>query len=312
MKNTIKIIALCMVLCLSFCACAPATGGDQETTEQKKEIMQKEDPKQDDTINLLMIGNSFCYYYTDELYGMAEAAGIKMRVCNIYYSGCTLEKHWEWWKNGESNYEFTITDENGRTTQEGVNLEYCLQQYNWDFISLQGSSGDLTKNTAQAVAESNELYYTELFAYLKEQYPQSQYLWHQTWAYQIGYDRNNFKMENAEQQKEYDAKMLEYSKIICEKVGAERVNTGEAWSLLRLCDYDNLCARKAVDGGIGDYYHDGDIGGGQYLNACVWFETITGQNCMGNTFRPVAYTLDEAFIGVLQKAAHTAVETKQS
>ena len=40
-------------------------------------IFQKSDPSQDDTINILMIGNSYCYYFLDELYGVLEAAGVK-------------------------------------------------------------------------------------------------------------------------------------------------------------------------------------------------------------------------------------------
>ena len=68
-------------------------------------------------------------------------------------------------------------------------------------------------------------------------------------------------------------------------------------------------AGKLVDDGI----HDGDMGGGQYLNACVWFEVITGKSCIGNTFRPeykfinVDCSLTEEKIAVLQQAAHDAV-----
>ena len=71
----------------------------------------------------------------------------------------------------------------------------------------------------------------------------------------------------------------------------------------------NLCARTSVNNGEGDYYHDGDIGGGQYLNACVWFEVITGQSCVGNTYRP-DYVLDtDITYEALQQAAHQAVQS---
>lgn len=68
-----------------------------------------------------------------------------------------------------------------------------------------------------------------------------------------------------------------------------------------------LCARLGSNGNLGDYSHDGDIGGGQYLNACVWLETLTGTSCIGNTFRP-NYDLSEDMIDMLQQAAHEAVE----
>ena len=80
--------------------------------------MQDYDPAQDDVINVLMIGNSFCYYFVEELYGVAAAAGVNMKVCNVYYSGCKLNQHWTWWKTGESNYQYFETDANGRKIQE--------------------------------------------------------------------------------------------------------------------------------------------------------------------------------------------------
>ena len=83
-------------------------------------------------MNILMIGNSLCYYYVEELYGMLEATGIKANVCNVYYSGCSIAQHWAWWKSGEANYDFFVTNENGRVKTTSTDLEWCLQQQNWD------------------------------------------------------------------------------------------------------------------------------------------------------------------------------------
>ena len=44
----------------------------------------------------------------------------------------------------------------------------------------------------------------------------------------------------------------------------ERVNTGDAWHIVRQGGYDNMCARIGINNDLGDYSHDGDIGGGQY------------------------------------------------
>jgi hypothetical protein len=84
--------------------------------------------------------------------------------------------------------------------------------------------------------------------------------------------------------------------------------------IVREGGYDNLCARIGKgQNNEGDYYHDGDWGGGQYLTACVWFECLTGQSCIGNTYRP-EYTaagqdlsLSEDLVQSLQEAAHAAV-----
>lgn len=315
-RRTISLmLALLLLVCFMLPACAK--NDTSETTEETAmEIYQKSDPSQDDTLNILMIGSSFCYYYVEELYGMLDAAGIKANVCNVYYSGCPLEKHWSWWKNGEANYEYFITNADGRVKTEGVNLEWCLQQQNWDIISLQESTSKVFSVGAETHLAVSKVWRTEPIDYIKEQFPQSRHLWHQPWTYQIGYDRNDYKMETFEQQEENEQEIKKYCVAVCEELELERVNTGEAWQIVRKeYNYDNMCARIGKgDNNEGDYYHDGDWGGGQYLNACVWFEVITGQSCIGNTFRPeysakgVDLSLSEENVEMFQEAAHKAVE----
>ena len=278
-------------------------------------IMQKNDPAQDDELNILMIGNSFCTNYSVELYGMLTAAGYKnVNVCSVYYDGCKLEQHWTWWKSGEANYRFYTTNENGRNYVDSVNLEYCLKQHNWDIISLQEALSNIRKksnNNAQTHLQQTQTYRTDLLGYLKEQFPQSRHAWHDTWSFQIGYDRNDYKMETVEQQQADRQVMKDFVLATCKEFDLERINSGDAWQIVRQGGYDNLCAQQNKNNGLGDYYHDGDIGGGRYLNACVWFEFITGQSCIGNTYRP-DYVLDESLLLTLQEAAHKATELKLS
>ena len=305
MKKVLSLVLALLTASTLLFGCAPAEQAP-ETTKGVENIMQKEDPKKDDVLNILMVGNSFSYSFVDELYDMAKAAGIKMRICNIYASGCSTEKHWKWWKSGEANYEeFWTTDDEGRRKQTGVNLEYCLKQYNWDVISLQEASGAVRLNTAEQALESSHTYRKELIAYFKEQFPQSRHVWHQTWAYQIGFDDYGYKVEDTTEQNAYYERMKKVAVSTCEEFGLERINSGDAWQIARANPVvgDHLCEKA---NGKCDYYHDGDMGGGQYLNACVWFEVITGQSCIGNTFRP-AYAISEEKIIALQQAAHEAV-----
>lgn len=279
-----------------------------------KDIYQTSDPALDDTLNILMIGSSFCYYYVEELHGMLKAAGIKANVCNVYYNGCPLEKHWNWWKTGEGHYDYFITNDEGRVKTAGVNLEWCLQQQNWDIISLQESTSRIFKPGAATHLETSKVWRTELWAYLKEQFPMSRYFWHQPWTYQLGLATNGYEMKSFEQQQYNTDQVMEYAIAVCKELDLERVNTGEAWQIVRKdYGYDNLCARigKGVNNS-GDGYHDGDLGGGQYLNACVWFEVITGQSCIGNTYRPLynnsaELSPTEDQILMFQAAAHKAV-----
>lgn len=314
MKAILRVVAA--LLCIaSTAALLPACANTAEPLTTTKEepalnIMQKTDPAQDDTLNILMIGSSFCYYYVEELHGMLKAAGIKARVCNVYYSGCPLSSHWEWWKSGEANYDFFVTDDTGRNKTELTNLEYCLQQGNWDIISLQESTSKIRNSGAQVHMAITNTYLTDLWGYLKEQFPMARYLWHQPWSYQVGYDRNGYQMKDLAQQLADTIPVKDYAIAVCKAFDLERINSGEAWDIVRQNGYDNLCARQSINAGVGDYYHDGDIGGGQYLNACVWFEVITGQSCIGNTYRPdyQGVQLSEDLIKLLQESAHQAIE----
>ena len=150
-----------------------------------------------------------------------------------------------------------------------------------------------------------------------EQFPAARMMWHQPWSYQIGYDRSGYQMTSFQQQQADMEAVQAYCMAICKEFGIQRVNTGEAWQIVRgEYGYDELCARLGKgDNHEGDFYHDGDIGGGQYLNACVWFEIITGINPVGNTYAPtykyngVTYELDSDITFLeLQEAAHKAVE----
>lgn len=315
MKRFFHLALTLMLICSLLGACGNVQGTQPTEAQEAKEtglpmnIMQKSDPAQDDTLNILMIGSSFCYYYVEELWGMLNAAGIKARVCNVYYSGCPLESHWQWWKSGEAHYEFYITDENGRVKTESVNLEYCLKQGNWDIISLQESTHKIRNGGGEQHLNNTKTYLDDLWGYIKEQFPQSRHFWHQPWAYQVGADKNGVQMTDLAMQLAHTLPLKEYAIRVCEEYDLERVNTGEAWHLVRQAGYDQLCARLGVNGDVGDYSHDGDIGGGQYLNACVWYEIITGQSCFDNSYRPVYQnrTLSDDLIKLLQESAHQAV-----
>ena len=83
---------------------------------------------------------------------------------------------------------------------------------------------------------------------------------------------------------------------------------GDAWQLARERDRDIGEGLMGMYGTqFGDAKHDGDTGGGQYLNACIYYEVMTGLSCVGNTWRP-DYDLSEDKLLFLQQVAHDAVK----
>lgn len=272
--------------------------------------------KPDGVLRLLMIGNSSCYYFVEELYGMAEAAGIQMEVCNVYSSGCPLKDHWTWYENKESKYQFFTTNADGRIGVSGVSLEYCLTAQDWDVISLQtGSVQGLAINDGiNPYIEDSEPYLGNLYNLLKERFPDARLMWHQKWEFEIGFPHSDVAKQvpnRANQTARYEIRKA-FGEWVCNTYGVEMVPSGDAWQAARDDEgiLDTLCGRiKTGNLEQGDYSHDGDIGGGQYLNACVWFETLTGVSCLDNTYVPDYgdYVLSTDKMNLLKTYAHNAV-----
>ena len=273
-------------------------------------MMQEYDPAEDEVLNVLMIGNSYCYYYVEELYGMAKAAGIEMFVCNAYYSGCPLNRHWDWWQTDEHNYQYFETDERGRKKYENFSLRQCLQRENWDVITLQEGNGSYRRNGLEGIRKEVEPL-GKLLNVIQKEFPKSKYYWHCTWVPEVGnYNAaSNFRIETKEDEMAWQNAKITIAKEIQKQHGLDYVPTGQAWMEARYNPVigNRLCYRQSKPD---DTSHDGDLGGGQYLNACVWFETLTGQSCIGNTYRP-EYELSEQKIAILQQAAHNAVAAER-
>ena len=288
-------------------------------TETKTEEKVFEDPKEDGEMNILLIGNSYSYYWCDELYGMLAAAGYEnAKIYNVYYSGCKFYQHWEWLVNHENHYQLFCNDKNGRKGTSDVDLPYCLSRENWDVISFQQSGSYVygEKGSEENLRNSVNEHLPLLYKYVNERFPLAKYYWLQSWVHEIGDGSKG--LATLDQQIAITSWQRNVAKEVCSQYGFTRVPCGDAWEMIR---HDpmirengyTLTARIQKGKQIDDLSHDGDIGGGQYLNACVWFEKLLDQSCVGNSFRP-KYELDgrdlslsEAKIALLQKTAHEAV-----
>lgn len=308
-KRLLRLVSLCLVPMLMLGGCGgTAQEPTQPTEDPLRNAYHKTDPAQDDTLYILTAAASNSHYFLDELYGVLAAAGYKAKVCNLMRSSTGINPFHQFWKNGENVFEVIIHDENGKTVLAEMGLDRALRLYNWDVFNMQEGTGPHRTDTPEKAAADRQLAHSELVAHLRETIPMAKLYYQQIWSYDIGFDRFGYQMTSREQQADFAARIAAYTKIVCDEFGLETIPCGNAWQIARQSPVvGNMCARLSYNNGEGDYYHDGDIGGGQYLNACVWFETITGESCIGNTFRP-DYGLSEELIQVLQQAAHQAVE----
>lgn len=336
----ITILLLAVILAMtSLNSCA---GKQKEVPWVLKEVVPEplfngENPSKDKEFNVLMIGNSYSYYWLDELWGLLNDAGYKnVTICDVYYSGCRFEQHWDWYVNGETNYRFQIFDENGRTTREKVGLEECLAYKNWDFIGFQQSgtymySGKTDKGPEDfADSVYNDL--PKLYQMVYSNFPHAEYTWTQHWTHEVG-TSNKKGLKSIEVQQVYHNGYRDLAHELCPLFGLTNVPLGDAWQSIRHDplfyiagdgDYPELTLHTRVLSGnfvsgegliLNDLSHDGDIGGGQYLNACVFFEVLTHKSVVGNGFKPEyihtitgeSYKLTDEQISKLQNAAHEAV-----
>ena len=260
------------------------------------EITCWQEDTENQVIDVLMIGNSFCWYFVEELHGVADAAGVQLNVNNLYEAGCLVQEHWDWLQSDAEEYEqFWITNDFGRfKNPENLKASAALAYDEWDVITFQQHYGSgVTKVEAAREKLVNADGY---FDYLKTNFPNAKLYWHNTWAYQVGF--SDAIATTADQKVRQDnINML--SQEVADRNSVDQIPGGQAWAIARKTVGDDLCKS--------DLYHDGDVGGGQYLNACIWFEVLTGKSCIGNTWRPDTYRLDEAKIAGLQQAAHQAV-----
>jgi len=278
------------------------TAQETKTEEAIQSTVEQEDPAADGELDVLIIGNSFSTGWPDELKGLFVAAGLKLNIYSVYYSGCRVEQHWNWLQEDAHNYRLNhhLNDLGNRKAVEGKSLVECLSAENWDVISLQQHFGPTTAIDYKTSLDSCTPYAKDLLDYLKWNFPKSKLFWHQTWAYEVGWKNDDgLSIPDVAYQTKCYENIRDVSQKIAKDNGVALVPCGDAWQYARQsAEIVNLTR---------DNYHDGPEGGGQYLNACTWFECLTGQSCLGNTWKP-PYTLDEYKIAALQDAAHRAVE----
>ena len=299
---------------------------NKKAEEPKEELQEdREDPGEDEELNVFFVSNSTCYYFTDELYGLLTAAGYEdVTLALAYYSGCPLEKHYNWLQQDNAGYQLRIVDDRGITMKPNYSLRMAMNIKNWDVISFDNNNRTCASGDAATAIDISEPYFGKLHAYMKKNFPDARLMWHQVWAAEIGYSGAVEITTKELRTKIYQAKR-DVMHHMMQEYGVEGVPTGDAWEKIRDLplfttplkgidsDRFTLCTRIMKNAVKDDFGHDGDIGGGQYLNACVWFEILTGQSCVGNSFRP-KYELDgkdlsltEEKISLLQNTAHQAV-----
>lgn len=138
----------------------------------------------DGVLKILEVGNSF----GEDTFGYAPKIlsdlGVEHYVVGkLYYGGCTLDQHYEFLNQDTletGSYEFRYIDETSDewTLKNSTSLRYGLQFDEWDFISLQQSSGASGKADTFGHLD-------DIIGFIEENntYAYSEFVWNMTWTY---------------------------------------------------------------------------------------------------------------------------------
>ena len=263
--------------------------------------------KDDGTLRILAIGNSFSDDGTEYLPALLENLNVKnVEVARLYVGGCTLEQHVNFYDNSEAAYKFyhSKAGENKWVENpEKVTMQYALAMGEWDIITMQQASG------FSGMYDSYTPYLGRLIEAVKKAQPQAELVWHMTWSYSSDSNHKHYKHYDNDQQQMNSAIDNCLHTLLAEFDEIERiVPSGTAVKSLRKSAINNYPKDLTRDG-----FHMGH-GAGRYALACTWYETLvepyTGKSMMGNTLRVCGGLVSVSDIVALycQKAAKKAAK----
>lgn len=244
-------------------------------------------------MKVLSIGNSFSTDAHTYLPFLAKAAGKELTLGNLYFPGCSLEKHYNHWINEEEvyAYESFLPFSTDMLRPDGIALHEAVEDEDWDIITLQQCS------RLSGIRESYTPYLAELAAYCRLMYPEAKIMLHQTWSYEKGCQLKEFKEYYGADQ----LKMYEELTRCCNEAAEEAeidfiIPTGRAWQYTRQTAIGD---RLTLDG-----FHGNEMG--QFLGSCCFYEAIFGEDTTKVPFDLPEY--DKAVSDLLKLCAHIAFD----
>ncbi len=238
-------------------------------------------------MKILSIGNSFSQDAHRWLYDICASAGEEHYFANLFYSGCSLEQHMEFYQQDAAVYAYEI---NGAALRK-IGLREALAAEEWEIITLQQASG------YSGLPEHWLPYLEDLLAVVKAACPKAKIYLHQTWAYEKNAKHRHYGFYHDDQQEMFQ-RLVETNRRMAERIGAPLIPVGEAIQKLReeLPEFDPQRGGMSINR---DGYHLSHLYG-RYAAALIWFKTLFGGDIQRVTFIP-AYEGEAADPALLEK-----------
>ena len=289
------------------------------------------------SLSVLIVGNSFSTDSLKYLREIAAADGVNIDVGRLIKGGSDFKHHYD---SRETTEEVNTLHYNGIATGY-TNLKTVLEEYDWDYVAVQNWSSSnpetLSEDFWSPVGE-------DLIAYIHEHEPNAEILINKVWSYEMGY---SYVKDNAVRNRA-DAALTAKTQLVADnaadRIGVDKIRivpAGDAFTYAR--NYKDLNGvhifdttyyaeghsftsdmnRQTISVGQGilteeeeeagfirlhrDGFHSSLIA--RYMLASVWYEALTGNNVVGNTFVPESDAIDSGAI-VMDEAGSLVVYYK--
>lgn len=126
-------------------------------------------------MKILAIGNSFSTDATRYLHALGEAAGVKLKVVNLFIGGCSLRTHYI---NAMEDKRAYSMEFNGESTGFYVSIKEALCSDEFDVVTVQQCSHKSFDY------QTYQPYLDYLASYIRTYAPHARIAVHKTWAYE--------------------------------------------------------------------------------------------------------------------------------
>lgn len=251
-------------------------------------------PEKDNTsISILAIGNSFSVDAMEYLWGILDQAGYEnVTLGNLYIGGCSLERHAGNFKNNSASYTYyKNTEGTWSKTKEYQPLE-ALKERNWDIITMQQSSGN------SGITATYDPHLADLVTIVKANCPDAELAWHMTWAYQGNSTHRDFPRYENNQMTMYNAIIAAVQeKILTNDAFCKIIPNGTAIQNLRTSFIGDTLTR--------DGYHMSHDKG-RLVTAMTFAKALTGCDLQKITYTPSEHSYTQEELTAMKEAADNA------
>ncbi len=284
-------------------------------------------------LKVLMIGNSFSDSVGAYLPSIVNRSGHKLELTGVYIGGCSLAQHSKYLTGAEKDpsihpYRITVwnSDEPGKFSRRKGNVRELLLKNKYDIISLQqGGSRAPFRETFHPHLE-------HLTGFIRRTQPEAEIVFQQTWAYRIDdtrfkpYPNPKFDFDQTgmyERVRDVYRELASIHNMRVIPVGGAvqqfRKNTPVKFKIpVKPLVYPDTPDNNADPVGITYWRKNKETGKvelrsdlvhlnsrGQYLQACVWFAFLYGEDAGKIAFVPEKISEKECIL--LRRCAQNAL-----